>query len=656
MKYRVLIIVAAALFAGSAPAGANLASSKHNLSVSGPGTIKATAETERCIFCHIPHNANPGVPLWNHTVTTAAYTMYTSDYLTRAGYATPSDVGQRSRLCLSCHDGTVAIGSVYTVRAVAQTSPLAMSGVDAFGKMPGTAAGYLGTDLRDDHPVSVKYDSGMTIVFGSGVRGMELKATAPSINPKPYTGVKLYGTATGTIKGYVECTSCHDPHNDANGKFLVVSNTNGALCTACHDKTGWSGSIHQTSEREILPSDEPPPIPGAKVAEAACAACHKSHSGAGTPYLSRKLEENTCYNGTSSSCHGGTLGAAKNIYTVFHLAKVHPVAAIGKHRNLDVLYPDDLGAANRHAECYDCHSPHQAKNMPKRVETGLWYPATVTSASNLVANSGPLTGATGVEPTTAPLWAARTYITLNAATKEYQICYKCHSGYAIQNTVTPLASWVGLSSPYIITDQAWEFSPGNKSAHPVEVDLSSQTGSYGTRSLTAAQLLPPWNASVGAQTMYCSDCHGADSENSSDPRGPHGSNSAFMLKGLNKYWPKDVGGSYYTLGGILTGLFCLNCHPLNSGGWKNNVHSQDPHRNKYQVGLSCVACHIETPHGSRVSRLIAYNSPVPPWGAPYGSQSKLRGFKKATTPTGYTEGNCYIPGSQRHNTSVTGAD
>ncbi|MBU0768585.1 MAG: cytochrome C, partial [Proteobacteria bacterium] len=321
--------------------------------------------------------------------------MYTSDYLTRAGYATPSDVGQRSRLCLSCHDGTVAVGSVYTVRAVTQTSPIAMSGVDAFGKMPGTAAGYLGTDLRDDHPVSIKYDTGINITFGSGTRTMELNATAPPINPKPYTGVKLYGTAAGSIKGYVECTSCHDPHNDTNAKFLVISNTSGALCTTCHSKTGWTGSIHQTSTRAINnPGGETQLIPGATVAAAGCMACHKNHSGFGTSSLLRKTEENTCFNGTSTSCHGAS--GAKNIATVLGRARAHPVATSAKHKNLDVLYYADLGTGNRHAECYDCHNPHQAKNLPQRVATASWYPASVTGASNLLSNSGPLTGVTGV--------------------------------------------------------------------------------------------------------------------------------------------------------------------------------------------------------------------------------------------------------------------
>jgi predicted CXXCH cytochrome family protein len=652
MKLWTLTAAMLILFGMTASSEANIASSKHNLSASGTGTIKAISETELCVFCHIPHNAKPEAPLWNRTVTTAAYTMYNSDYLTRAGYTMPADVGQRSRLCLSCHDGTVAVGSVYTVRGVA--GPITMTGVDGAGKMLSTAAGYLGADLSNDHPVSIKYDTGTFITIGT--RGMELNATAPSINPTPYTGVKLYGTASGTIKGYVECTSCHDPHNDTNPDFLVVSNESGALCKTCHAKTGWTASIHATSAVTVAnPAGETQPIPAGSISQAACMACHKNHSGFGIPYLLRKAEENTCFSpanaGTSptaASCHGTNTTVSKNnLQTVLGRTRVHPtIATSGKHKNLDVLDYTLLGTGNRHAECPDCHNPHQATNLPHRVAASSWYPSSITSTSNLTSNSGALVGVPGVTPGAATIWTARTTYTVTAAaTYEYEICYKCHSFYAIRNASTPVASWTGPSGASI-TDQAWEFNTANRSGHPVEVTLNSRTGSPAPKPLAANQLntaAPNWSVNRGNQTMYCSDCHGADNENSTtDPNGPHGSNSLFMLKGLNKTWP---GG--FTLSNALTGagtaagLFCLNCHPIKSGTstFYNNVHSYSNHRS---TSITCVRCHTAVPHGSRLSRLIAYATPVPPWGAPYGNQSWLRGFKKAATPTGYSVSYCQI--------------
>ena len=67
------------------PALAGISTTKHNLSAGGPGTYRATGETEICIFCHTPHNANAGkTPLWNRRIPTAAYTPYTSSTLKSA--------------------------------------------------------------------------------------------------------------------------------------------------------------------------------------------------------------------------------------------------------------------------------------------------------------------------------------------------------------------------------------------------------------------------------------------------------------------------------------------------------------------------------------------------------------------------------------------
>jgi hypothetical protein len=81
---------------------------KHNLSTTGPGPVKATVLTEICVFCHTPHNANPAVPLWNQTLSSGVtYLPYTSTTL-KATVGLPTG---SSKLCLACHDGTVALGS-----------------------------------------------------------------------------------------------------------------------------------------------------------------------------------------------------------------------------------------------------------------------------------------------------------------------------------------------------------------------------------------------------------------------------------------------------------------------------------------------------------------------------------------------------------------
>jgi predicted CXXCH cytochrome family protein len=175
---------------------AGIKGTKHDLSVSGAGTIKALQETETCIFCHTPHNAEPAYPLWGHVVTqTDNYKHYTSDSL--VSYTSESDappIDGISRLCLSCHDGTIALGAVTRHLEISMTSRF----------MPFDAPGYLGTDLSGGHPISILYDE--TLVSRRAFlfpNLMQLKWPISDLN------VKLYPTQGG--RG-VQCSSCHDPH------------------------------------------------------------------------------------------------------------------------------------------------------------------------------------------------------------------------------------------------------------------------------------------------------------------------------------------------------------------------------------------------------------------------------------------------------------
>ena len=140
----------------ASPSGeAQVANTKHNLSVSGPGGIKAASETQICIFCHTPHNSNPVAALWNRADIGSTYIPYTSS-TTQSGAGQPNG---SSLLCLSCHDGTIALGNV-----LSRPSPIAMAG--GVSTMPVNAPGYIGTDLSDDHPISFQYSSGLATSRG----------------------------------------------------------------------------------------------------------------------------------------------------------------------------------------------------------------------------------------------------------------------------------------------------------------------------------------------------------------------------------------------------------------------------------------------------------------------------------------------------------
>ncbi len=195
--------------AATAAQGA-ISGSKHDFSHAGYGT------DEICIFCHAAHNTivHNGVwsvkPLWNHTMSTASYTLYSSPTLKE----TCVQPRGPSKLCLSCHDGTVAI--------------------DSFGKKSGsttaTGSANIGTNLADDHPISIKWTH-----FGSyGLSAAHANCHSgsfPALNGK----IPFYGT-TGNM--YVECGSCHEPHNKFTQypKMLRKDVKGSAICLACHRK------------------------------------------------------------------------------------------------------------------------------------------------------------------------------------------------------------------------------------------------------------------------------------------------------------------------------------------------------------------------------------------------------------------------------------
>ena len=191
----VVASIVAVVLLSPAQSPAAIATTKHNLSVSGPGGVKAASESRICIFCHAPHNATPDTPLWNRRNPGATYVPYTSS-------TTQSSPGQptgASLMCLSCHDGTIALGEVLN-----RAKTITMAGGET--TIP-SGPGRLGTDLSDDHPISFAYSAALASARGELVQ------------PSALTGpVKLDSS------GQLQCTACHDAHDDTYGRFLVMSN------------------------------------------------------------------------------------------------------------------------------------------------------------------------------------------------------------------------------------------------------------------------------------------------------------------------------------------------------------------------------------------------------------------------------------------------
>ncbi len=167
---------------------------------------------EICKPCHTPHFANPAAGrLWNHALTTATYTMFDGTTGTQA------DMERESRLCLSCHDGTVALDS--------------FGGKTGTNFIPGDAK--IGTDLTDDHPIGKDaiYPTGTSTSFNAQNASHQVVSTWGTLRLKAWTD------SAGATQYVVGCRTCHNVHNKGNfDHMLNFSNASSHLCLTCHIK------------------------------------------------------------------------------------------------------------------------------------------------------------------------------------------------------------------------------------------------------------------------------------------------------------------------------------------------------------------------------------------------------------------------------------
>lgn len=246
---KVLFVVA---FAIPTMASAAIGNTKHNLSSTGPGTVKFTdTGVDMCRFCHMPHNANTTQgTLWARAAPTG--TAFTTPTATAAGTALPATnaaLGVASQKCLSCHDGTVALNTTVnkfgTYTQVATTAAAGANVTTVAGNVF-LAGTMMYSNLNGQHPVGIPF-AGVT--GSSAVANQYGAASTTGCQPGvPYcvSGasagggyLKLFGTAVSNVT--VECGTCHEPHTEnvagANPFFLRVptSVTNGR-CGGCHIK------------------------------------------------------------------------------------------------------------------------------------------------------------------------------------------------------------------------------------------------------------------------------------------------------------------------------------------------------------------------------------------------------------------------------------
>ncbi len=219
------ILAAFLAFISAASFAQSIVASKHDLSTGGGIANKSTNESQVCIFCHTPHQKTiTATPLWNKNLSAqTTYGVYASSTLN----ATLTEVGSGgtvSNLCLSCHDGTVAVNSLDNKSSIG-ANPTMGTGteLDATGKIAAARESMIGTSLTNDHPINFTYDATLATADG----GLVSPTSASYVDAAH--AVPLYG-------GKLQCASCHNPHNNANTAFLRKANSGSALCLTCHSK------------------------------------------------------------------------------------------------------------------------------------------------------------------------------------------------------------------------------------------------------------------------------------------------------------------------------------------------------------------------------------------------------------------------------------
>jgi len=527
-----------------------------------------------CTFCHAPHSGlGANTPLWNQKLSSATYVPYGSTTYHEQGNTQPT-LGVTSSLCLSCHDGTVAVGS----SAVYGNIPMGgqWNTLDSFG-----------TTLTGSHPFSL-------VVPLKDAANLQASLVANGKTADPSGAVAL-------INGNIECTSCHSPHvqniDKIAQKFLVRDSSSAQMCLACHDPNrvmqgqtnplnGFINSIHQTATNAVSPDANAGPYH--TVGVNACSSCHMSHDAVGTARLLRPASP--AATGTDPStqncmtCHeGGTFLSPQpaNVMAEFTTKVGHPLPS--GNNGHDAAEPVLLNN-NRHATCVDCHSAHASNQT-----TVFSAPPALRPSQNMASGISALDGTTVLQP----------------AINQFETCFRCHGtstgkqrqliyGYApirvVQNAADPL-------------NVIPEFAATATSSHPVTHDRQSPLPQP---SLLAGNMLN-LNGTTSSRAMgvriFCSDCHNSDDNREFGgvgPNGTHGSVNSHILE-RNYQFNQAV-----TPGGTVTNLFpnpdlspvgpyamCSKCHDLtnvlsNASFTQHNLHIA-------QYGFSCSTCH--TAHG-----------------------------------------------------------
>ncbi len=187
---------------------------RYGASPGSPHDFTAQGWSRRRAVRRLPHAASrrqdrPQRAPWNHRVTTATYTLYSSPTL-KATLSQPTHYG--SKLCLSCHDGTVAL--------------------DSFGGNTRSTtfidtANSVGTDLRGTHPIGLIYDAALSTADPE----LYNPATKLTALGGTITHDLLFGTGTWSARPVTTSTI-----RETTLPSSASRRTEARICLTCHNK------------------------------------------------------------------------------------------------------------------------------------------------------------------------------------------------------------------------------------------------------------------------------------------------------------------------------------------------------------------------------------------------------------------------------------
>ncbi len=336
-----------------------------------------------------------------------------------------------------------------------------------------------------------------------------------------------------------------------------------------------------------------------------CATCHRAHSGQARNLLPDTAPQSKlCF-----TCHDGT-GAAQNVKSEYtdpsvpandpatrsyysHDALVTPTThTLGESDEFN-------GVLNRHTECSDCHNPHESSDAA----------STSTPVGTAWTAPGPLAGVSGVAVVNGAAGSTPAYTFLdgvtNPITAEYQLCFKCHSGYTQQ------LSNANLPPSQDRLDAGVEFNPNNLSFHPVEAAGTNQTAVMAA-SLAGASPYKLWTLTPSS-TVRCTQCHASGDAATATPLPAPGDSLAThtsVNRGilLAKYEDRvlKVGNAAYSSADFALCFLCHTDTPFTGSG--GNGATSFPDHRKHVAGIGgdgTPGTSIDTPGAGNGNALCA---------------------------------------------------